>query len=213
MAPIVSINLCCYNSEEFLEETLQSIFAQTYKDWELIIINDGSTDSTESIIKEYISQGYPIVYHWQENHGLGYFRNEALKRSRGQYIAFIDHDDLWLPGKLEKQLRYLHTHPEYGFLYSNAYVMQDGNRRLVYSMRATMPQGSVFRTFLTRYPVNLQTVVIRKILLDGLDYWFDENLDLSEEYDFFLRLLYKTLAGYHKEPLAVYRLHSNMSTV
>ncbi len=213
MSPTVSINLCCYNSEIYLKETLESIFAQTYRDWELIIINDGSSDSTESIIYEYIKQGYPIIYYYQENKGLGYSRNEALKRSQGEFIAFIDHDDLWMSEKLGKQIPYLLAHPECGFLYSNAYVMQDRKRRLVYSIRATMPQGSVFRTFLTRYPVNLQTVVIRKTLLDDLDHWFDKNLDLSEEYDFFLRLLYKTIAGYHKEPLAVYRLHSNMSSV
>jgi hypothetical protein len=61
--------------------------------------------------------------------------------------------------------------------------------------------------------VNLQTVIIRKILLDDLGHWFDENLDLSEEYDFFLRLLYKTMVGYNKGPLVIYRLHSNMSSV
>ena len=213
MNPKVSINLCCYNSEKYLRETLDSIVNQTYKDWELIIINDGSSDSTESILYDYINRGLPIIYHYQENKGLSFSRNEAIKRSQGEFIAFIDHDDLWIPEKLETQLRYMHVHPECGFLYSNAYVMNDKKRRLVYSIRATMPQGSVFRTFLTRYPVNLQTVVIRKTLLDDLDDFFDENLVLSEEFDFFLRLLYKTRAGYHKEPLAVYRLHSDMSSV
>ncbi len=208
----VSINLCCYNSEKYLKETLDSIVNQTYKDWELVIINDGSSDSTELIIEHYIKQGYPIVYKYQDNKGLGFSRNEAIKLSHGKYIAFIDHDDMWLPHKLETQLRYFHTHPEHGFLYSNTYVLQDKKQRLLRSMRAKMPEGSVFRTFLVHYPVNLQTVVIKKTLLDDMGHWFDKELDLCEEYDFFLRLLYKTQAGYQKEPLAVYRLHSNMSS-
>ncbi|MBW7989181.1 MAG: glycosyltransferase [Planctomycetes bacterium] len=213
MSRKISINLCCYNSEKYLKETLDSIVNQTYKDWELIIINDGSCDSTESIIDHYIKQGYPIVYKYQENQGLSSSRNEAIRLSCGDYIAFIDHDDMWLPHKLETQLRYLQTHPECGFLYSNAYVLQDKKQRLIFSMQTTMPEGSVFRTFLVRYPVNMQTVVIKKTLLDNMDHWFDKKLDLSEEYDFFLRFLHNVQAGYQREPLIMYRLHSNMSTV
>ncbi|MCK4827992.1 glycosyltransferase family 2 protein, partial [bacterium] len=212
MSRKISINLCCYNSEKYLKETLDSIVNQTYKDWELVIINDGSCDSTESIIDHYIKQGHPIVYNYQENRGLSSSRNEAMKLSCGDYIAFIDHDDMWLPHKLETQLSYLQAHPECGFLYSNAYVLQDKKQRLIYPMRTTMPQGSVFRTFLIRYPVNLQTVMIKKTLLDGMDHWFDKKLELCEEYDFFLRFLRNAQAAYQKDPLAIYRLHPNMSS-
>ena len=119
MNPRVSINLCCYNSERYLRETLDSIVSQTYKDWELIIINDGSSDATESIVSEFIKRGHPIVYHYQANKGLALSRNEALKRSRGEYIAFIDHDDLWMPEKLEKQILALESNPEIDFFYGN----------------------------------------------------------------------------------------------
>ena len=81
MSQKVSINLCCYNSEKYLKETLDSIVKQTYKDWELVIINDGSCDSTESIIDHYIEQGHPIVYKYQKNQGLSSSRNEAIKLS------------------------------------------------------------------------------------------------------------------------------------
>src|SRR5207249_8047170 len=103
--PKVSINLCCYNGEQFLEETLQSIFLQTYKEWELVVVNDGSTDSTERIIKSYTAAGKPIVYHYQENAGLGSARNKALQLSSGRYSALIDHDDTWLSEELENQVR------------------------------------------------------------------------------------------------------------
>ena len=127
MNPKVSINLCCYNSEKYLRETLDSIVKQTYKDWELIIINDGSSDSTEAIIYEYIKQGYPIAYHYQRNKGLAFSRNKALELSQGKYVAFIDHDDLWLPDKLEKQASILEKRPEIDFLYGN-YFIKRGSR-------------------------------------------------------------------------------------
>lgn len=211
MLPTVSINLCCYNSEKFLEETIQSIFAQTYKDWELVIINDGSTDSTESIIKQYIDRGYPIIYCWQENHGLGYSRNEALKRSKGKYIAFIDHDDIWLPAKLEKQISLFSDNSGIDFIYTNYYIMKNYQKGLV--LKGKQPEGYVFENFLYHYPVGLLTVMIRRNVLTERNIEFDENLHLSEEHDVFMRLLYKSKAGYIKDPLAIYRIHPQMASI
>ena len=211
MNPKVSINLCCYNSVKYLRETLDSIVNQTFKDWELIIINDGSIDSTEAIIDEYIKQGYPIIYHHQENRGLGYSRNEALRRSRGEYIAFIDHDDIWMTDKLEKQMPFLKNDCEVDFLYSNFFIIK-GNRKMLAS-RKQQPQGNVFERFLYHYPVAILTVMVRKKALQRLDALFDENLNLTEEYDLFMRLLYKSKAVYQNEPLAVRRMHSGMSSL
>lgn len=211
MSPTVSINLCCYNSEKYLEETLESIFAQNFKDWELVIINDGSTDATESIIKKYISQGYPIIYCWQENHGLGYSRNEALKRSHGKYIAFIDHDDIWLSDKLEKQISLFSDNTDIDFIYTNYFIMKNNQKRL--ALKRKQPTGYVFEYFLCHYPVALLTAMIRRNALIRSNIEFDENLHLSEEYDVFMRLLYKSKAGYIKDPLAIYRVHPQMTSL
>ncbi len=210
MAPTVSINLCCYNSKKYLRETLDSIVNQTYKDWELVVINDGSSDLTESIIKEYIDKGYPIVYHYQENHGLGYSRNEALKRSSGEFIAFIDHDDIWLPEKLEKQVP-LFNDSKIDFVYSNFYKFDDkGKRRLV--SKNTKQEGNLFESLLCLYDIGILTVILRAVSLKKLDKLFDPILHLAEEYDLFMRLLYCSQAIYMPEPLAMHRVHSNMST-
>lgn len=211
MNPKVSINLCCYNSEKYLRETLDSIVNQTYKDWELIIINDGSSDSTEVIINEYIKQGYPIIYYYQENKGLGYSRNEALKRSQGEYIAFIDHDDIWMPDKLEKQAFVLKNEYDVDFLYSNYFIIK--GRQNILASRRQQPQGHVFERFLYDYPVAILTVMVRKKAIEGFGNLFDRDLNLAEDYDFFMRLLYKSKAIYQNEPLAIYRLHSNMSSI
>jgi glycosyltransferase involved in cell wall biosynthesis len=210
--PTVSINLCCYNSEKYLRETLESLIEQTYNDWELVIINDGSSDSTESIIFEYKSKGYPIIYQYQENKGLGASRNEALKLSRGEYIAFIDHDDTWLPVKLEKQVSILDLQPEIDFVYSNYYRFSMENSRTAKALTGKQPEGEVFRRFLYNYPVGILTVLLRRKSLVRQGLWFDESLKIAEEFDLFMRFLYKSKAAYLGEPLARYRIHSGMST-
>lgn len=209
--PLVSIIMNCFNSEKYLREAINSVYAQTYKNWEIIFWDNASTDSSGEIAKSYDEK--LRYFRGEKTIPLGAARNKAIEQVEGEFVAFLDCDDLWMPHKLETQIFHFNSQPEQGFFYSNAYVLQDKKRRLACSRRAKMPEGSVFRTFLTYYPVNLQTVIFRKTLLDDMNHWFDKKLDLCEEYDFFLRLLYKTMAGYHNEPLVVYRLHSNMSTV
>jgi len=212
--PTVSINLCCYNSERYLRETLESVINQTYKDWELVVIDDGSKDSTASIIGEYISRGYPIFYHYQENKGLGYSRNRAFEYSRGKYIAFIDHDDVWMADKLEKQIRVIKSRPDIDFLYSNYYrlLVYAGNRRVL-ALKGNQPEGDVFNAFVRRYNVFISSVIVTKTAIDSLNSLFDERFNQIEELDLFLRLLYKRNAAYINEPLAVYRIHENMTTI
>ena len=213
MPPTVSINLCCYNSEKYLRETLDSIINQSYRDWELVIINDGSKDSTELIIKEYIDKGYPIVYHYQENHGLGYSRNEALKRSRGEFIAFIDHDDIWVPEKLEKQMLVFHSNSEVDFVYSNYFLFDQFKNKRRLADKKLQPSGFVFEHLLHQYSVGILTVLVRRSSFNKLSESFDSKLKLSEDYDVFMRILYYSKALYINEPLAVYRIHSNMSSI
>lgn len=213
--PTVSINLCCYNSEKYLRETLDSVVNQTYSDWELVIINDGSSDSTEAIVKEYINHGFPIIYHYQENHGLGYSRNVALENSKGNYIAFIDHDDEWLPEKLAKQVECLNSNANIDFVYTNyfytKYFLKNDMRAI--RLRKKQPEGDVFKKFLICYPVHVSTVLIRRSAINKLSYFFNPRFIMVEEYDFFMRILYTSKAKYLHEPLATYRYHAESSAM
>lgn len=119
MPPRVSVNVCCHNSQRYLEATLHSIFTQSFTDWELVIVNDGSTDGTDAIVRRHIASGRPIVYLPQANAGLSASRNEALRRSSGELIAFLDHDDLWEPAKLEKQVPLFDRSPRVGVVYAD----------------------------------------------------------------------------------------------
>lgn len=211
MKPLVSINLCCYNSERYLRETLDSIINQTYKNWELIVIDDGSSDSSGKIVSEYVKKSYPVHYYYQENRGLSYSRNRAIELSKGDYIAFIDHDDLWLPDKLEKQVKLFEEKTDVELIYSNFFSLKNGRKKIYFNK--PNPEGYVFRDFLRYYPVALLTVMIRRPSLQRLTGLFDTNLKLSEEYELFMRLLYSSRAGYIREPLAIYRIHENMGSL
>ena len=216
MPPTVSINLCCYNSEKYLRETLESVVNQTYQDWELVIINDGSTDSTESIIKEYIELGYPIVYLYHENMGLAYSRNEAINRSQGEYIAFIDHDDLWLLDKLEKQVQILDRNRDIDIVYGKCFKIYAADARRVISSKAKYSKndfkGYLFPELLNFYNVGILTVILRRRKLLRLDCLFDTKLQLTEDYDLFMRYFYNYNGYFLSDPTAIYRVHQSSSS-
>jgi len=110
----VSVIVCCYNSERYLKETLKSIKDQTYKKWELVIINDGSKDNTEKIILDFknINKHLSITYYKQQNLGLPYARNKALELCHFEWVGILDHDDLWKIDKLEKQIKEIRSNPK-----------------------------------------------------------------------------------------------------
>ncbi len=103
-APLVTVVIPAYNREKFLPETIESVRTQTFQDWELIIVDDGSTDDTATIVSQLSKTDHRIRYIWQQNSERAVARNRGIKESRGAYIAFLDSDDLWLPNKLEKQV-------------------------------------------------------------------------------------------------------------
>lgn len=214
MPPTVSVNLCCYNGERYLVEALESVCAQTYKDWELIIIDDGSTDSTAAIIERYIGAGWPIRYHWQENAGLGRARNKCLELSSGRYIAFIDQDDLWLPEKLAVQVS-LFEGPV-GLVYSNTLFFGTDQHRDTpfYSRRRPPPSGHIFRPLLRKYFLSLESVLIRRDILPmDPGEWFPAGFDMCEEADLFLRLAYGHPCAYAPQVLSKYRIHERQWSV
>jgi glycosyltransferase involved in cell wall biosynthesis len=107
--PLVSVVIPTYNQPAFLHEALNSVFAQTFSDYEIIVVNDGSTDDTGAQLERY---GGRIRLITQENQGIGRARNRGMDAASGRYIAFLDHDDLWHPAKLEIQVDYMRKHPE-----------------------------------------------------------------------------------------------------
>lgn len=207
MTPLVSVNLCCYNSERFLEATLRSIYAQTFTDWELVIINDGSTDATDAIIRRHVAEGHRIVYHPQANAGLGASRNKAIELSTGKYIALIDHDDLWLPEKLARQVPQLESDSRVGLSYTDADVIDSDGRVLRRYVEADqMYEGNVLQQLFLSDFIACSSVVIRREALDCAG-TFRPELKITEEYELFLRLATDWMFAVVREPLLQLRVH------
>ncbi|MBI4938467.1 MAG: glycosyltransferase [Nitrosomonadales bacterium] len=208
---LVSIIMNCYNGERYLREAIDSVFAQSYGNWEIVFFDNASTDNSAAIARSY---GEKLHYFCSEHTmPLGEARNAAVGNARGDLIAFLDTDDRWLPEKLAWQAAIFRKHPDVDFVYSNYYTLQDATGHTAIGSRRRQPSGDVFRPFLRHYPVNLQTVMVRGSALRRLNGLFDPVLEVSEEYDLFMRLVHASKAHYMEQPTAVYRVHDRMASI
>jgi len=210
--PLVSVMIPSYNGAQFIEETLESVLSQTYRNMEIIVLDDGSTDSTGEIVQSIANRDHRIIYKYQCNVGLAETRNRIVNMSKGRYVAFLDQDDLWLPTKIEKQVRLLENYPDVKFVYGNFIIYDEENKNERVAYKRKQPEGNVFERFLYFYPVGIVTVVVEKDVLAEMDSLFDVKLSHAEEYDVFMRILYAHSAAYIQEPLAKYRIHSRMTS-
>jgi teichuronic acid biosynthesis glycosyltransferase TuaG len=207
--PLVSIIIPVFNGEKYLKECLESVCNQTYISWEIIAVNDGSTDNCECILQEYADKfSKKLIIISTGNKGVSNARNLALEYAHGKYIAFLDQDDLWLEHKLEIQVKIMEANNRIAFLYSNYYDLNMNDNTRIIANDVPQPSGRVFEQFLHQYPVALMTVMIRKTAYDEMVEKFDPHLRIAEEYDLFMRLLKDQEAAYIFDPLALYRIHS-----
>lgn len=128
MAELVSIIMPSYNTAEYIAESIQSVLDQSYTNWQLIIVDDCSTDNTDEVIKPYLTDGRIEYYRNEKSSGAAVSRNHALRKAKGRWIAFLDSDDLWMPNKLEKQIAFMKNN-DYYFSYTNySEINTDGQR-------------------------------------------------------------------------------------
>lgn len=208
--PTVSVIMNCHNSDKYLREAIDSVYAQSYEDFEIVFWDNASTDKSAEIAKSY---GDKLQYFkGGELVPLGEARNLAIAKARGRYVAFLDCDDLWSPDKLSMQIPVVEKDPEVDFIYTNFYSLDEDSGRKKLVCKGPQPEGYIFDDLLRRYSIGMLTVVIRKEAIDNLDTLFDPKLHLLEDYDFFLRLLFTSKAAYVDEPLATYRIHPAMNS-
>lgn len=209
--PLVSVIMNCLNGEAYLREAIESVFAQTYQNWEIVFYDNASIDASAAIAHSY---GNKLKYvRGKSTISLGAARNTAIAHASGDWVAFLDTDDKWLPQKLEEQISLLVAHPESKLCYSNVYVLKASSGKMCLAYEQQQPSGNVFASFLRYYPMNLQTIVVQRHALLELPELFDETLEVSEEYDVFMRFLYGAEAIYLDRPTAIYRVHTNMTSV
>ncbi len=204
----VSVVVTCYNYGKYLKSSLDSVLAQNCPDLEIIVIDDGSTDNTSEMMNQYVCiEG--VKYIRQKNQGASKARNHGIEVSSGEFVAFLDADDVWMPGKLEHQLT-LFEDPKVGVVYSRRKwidpegLEKSGNERVLY-------RGFILnRIFIDNF-VCFSSSVIRRSLLDDVG-CFDESLSMGMDYDLWVRLAARCHFDYVDEPLVKYRTgHANLS--
>ena len=200
----------CHNGEKYLEEAINSVLEQTYSNWELIIWDNCSTDLTSSISKSYNDSR--IKYFFSEKFmKLGEARNLAIKQSSGEFIGFLDCDDLYLKEKLKLQISEF-KNERVGIVISNSLFFKNNGRSKKLYNKKKPPTGLVFSELLSSYFISLETVVIRKEALKSLDYWFDTQFQVIEEYDLLVRIGYAWEVAYVDQVLAKWRVHNSSWT-
>lgn len=183
--PRVSIVVPAYNAERTILETIRSIQAQTFSDFELIVINDGSTDQTLQLL-DTVEDSRLKVFSY-ENGGLPVARNRGIHRSTGEFISFIDADDLWTADKLELQLKALQEHPEAGVAYSwTAFI--DEKSTLFHHNHPIWYEGNVYPNLLLRcFIANGSNILVRRECVEAVGE-FDPTLKSTEDWEYYLRL-------------------------
>jgi|SRR5215471_15712208 len=205
-APLVSVVIPTYNNARFLPEALDSLLGQTFRDFELIVVDDGSTDDTLEVLKPY---RHLIRYLRKENGGPASARNLGIRHATGDLIAFQDADDIWLPDKLRLQIDYLREHSEIGVVFSDVTFFGAERRETCCVKQRFSPKaGMTFENLFHDHFVGMSTVVVRGSCLDEVGL-FDESLIGAEDYNLYLRLAKKFQFGFLDEPLIKKRLHDD----
>src|SRR5277367_1483554 len=182
--PTVTVIIPTFNRLQFLRQTVESVFAQSYGDWELIVADDGSQDETRAYLSDLAARPRVKALWLPHTGNPGAVRNVALREARGDYIAFLDSDDLWMPSKLELQLAALHARPSRQWSYT-AFLQIDQAGAQIYpeiSSRQVCPEGKVFEHLLTsKAAIAMPTMIVSRRLLE-LAGGFDERLLQQEDY-------------------------------
>lgn len=202
----VSILINCYNGEKFLKETLDSVFSQTYKDWEIIFWDNQSTDSSKEILNDYPQENIKY-YYAKEFTTLYKARNLAYAKADGDLIAILDTDDIWYPSKLEKIVP-LFIEEKVAVAYSDTIYFSELEEWRLYDKRKFFV-GQCFRELIKGNFIASPSIVYRKSAIDALDHVFDERFNMSGDWDLSLRLSLNWDLAYCPDALVRYRLHEN----
>jgi glycosyltransferase involved in cell wall biosynthesis len=209
MIPAVSVVLATYNYGRYLAGALDSVLGQTFNDLEVIVIDDGSTDETQQVVKPYLSN--PRVRYFTTDHcGQPAAKNAGIRLTRAPLIAFLDADDLWLPTKLEKQVALFSKNPNLGVVYSRRFLIDEHGRQLHLTQPA-LPRGQVLDAMFRQNFICFSSAVVRRSVLEDVGL-FDTDLALAIDYDLWLRIAQRYPFDYVDEPLVKYRTgHASLS--
>lgn len=205
--PKVSVVIPAYNTAAYLPEAIESVLQQTYQDFEILVVDDGSTDNTAEVASRYTPRIRVIE---KENGGPASARNTGMQQAAGEYIAFLDSDDAWVQDKLAEQVGLLDRNPSIGLVFGRAQmVRQVGNKRQL-SEVIGYTESPTLKFLLFGNFIPAQTVLFRSACLEQVGYMKESDaLPVAEDYEFWLRFAkHYPLAGINRT-LAYYRIHEN----
>ena len=209
--PLVSVITPAFNSEKFIRETIESVLNQTWQNWEMLIVDDYSTDNTYNIIKKHAEKDSRIhIFRLNANSGCRAVpRNHAIKRSKGEYIAFLDSDDVWLQNKLEKQIDLMESNKEIAMSYVLfSFLLEDGSIKGEYPKPKNRFEGYIFKSLYFKPIIANSSVMVRREVFKELGLLNeDAKLAFSEDYDMWLKIARTKRVHYvNGVPLLLYRV-------
>jgi glycosyltransferase involved in cell wall biosynthesis len=214
MRPMLSVIITCYNQEKFIAQSIDSVLSQTRIDLikEIIVVDDGSTDNSKEIIYKKTKESGLIKYIYQQNKGAASARNNGINASEGDFVAFLDGDDIWLPSKIENQLDCFKKDSNIGLVYSNFYEVDSvdiSKRKKIKARKYSPADKNTLSTFFVKDgPIITSTVIIKKIVFKETGI-FDPSFQMGEDPDLWLRIAAKYSFCQLSEPLLLKRVVSN----
>jgi glycosyltransferase involved in cell wall biosynthesis len=203
--PVASVIMNCYNGEKYLHEAIESVLSQTYHNWEIIFWDNKSTDTSAEIFKSYNDDR--LKYFYAENHTLLYeARNYAIEQASGEFFAFLDVDDTWVPEKLEKQIP-LFKEKDVGLVYANYWFNNVTKNSCKILYKNKLPTGTIINDLLDNYVVGLLTIIVRRKCFFSMDKQFDISYNIIGDFDLTIRIAAKYKIECIQDPLAIYRYH------
>jgi len=204
--PLVSIITPTYEREDFIEEAVNSALGQTYKNIELLVIDDGSTDGTVDKLKQYESDPR-FNYFYQDNQGQSTARNKGLSIAKGEFVCFLDSDNHWAKNKIEESLKLFEIYPDTDIVYANVTLIDEHGTEIS-TENMTRHSGNISKYLLRDNCVSFNTAMVRKKSIDEIS-GFDSTLRRADDYDFWLRLSAKNKFLYVPQYWAYYRVMEN----
>jgi len=206
--PRVNVLIPAFNAARYLPTAIESVISQTFDDWQIMLVNDGSTDNTEQVVAPYIEQlGDKIQYIRQENRGLPAARNTGIRQSSGEYLALLDADDVWLPCRLSESIDTLTNRPQAGLSYGLiTQIDSDGHIGYTFEGNRRHAEGCIASyIYMRKVELPCPTLTFRRKCLDEVGL-FDESMRATEDRDLWLRIALKYEVAFVPKVLAYYRV-------
>lgn len=206
--PQVSVIIPTYNRAKLLHSAITSVLNQTFQDFEIVVIDDGSQDNTQEIVKNFHDERIRYICH-KENKGEAGTRNTGIINSHAEYIAFLDDDDEWLPEKLQQQVGLLKdSESKVGCIYTG-YLVVDITKGKIIRRRIPIKRGNIYHDLFVRNYIGVpSTVILRRECFQKVNL-FDENITFGTDYDMWIRIAKEFHFDYIEKPLVKYYIHKN----